>query len=67
VGTEFDGWETHGTRAAFQDDRIRDRHLQIRGWRVLHYTAEDVQCRPQEVLAEIGQAVSVKKCAGGPF
>jgi hypothetical protein len=67
VGTEFDGWETHGSRAAFQDDRIRDRHLQIRGWRVLHYTAEDVRCRPQEVLGEIGQAVSVKKCAGGPF
>jgi hypothetical protein len=67
VGTEFDGWETHGTRAAFQDDRIRDRHLQIRWWRVLHYTAEDVRCRPQEVLAEIGEAVSVKKCAGGPF
>src|SRR5229473_2426388 len=43
VGTEFDGWETHGTRAAFQDDRTRDRGLQIRGWRVLHYTAEDVR------------------------
>ena len=67
VGTEFDGWETHGTRAAFQDDRTRDRLLQIRGWRVLHYTAEDVRCRPREVIAEIGEAVSVKKCAGGPF
>ena len=67
VGTEFDGWETHGTRAAFQDDRTRDRLLQVRGWRVLHYTAEDVRCRPREVLAEIGEAVSVKKCAGGPF
>jgi very-short-patch-repair endonuclease len=67
VGTEFDGWMTHGTREAFQDDRTRDRRLQIRGWRVLHYTAEDVACRPEEVLAEIGAAVSVKKSAGQPF
>jgi hypothetical protein len=63
VGTEFDGWETHGTREAFQNDRSRDRRLQIRGWRVLHYTAEDVRCRPKEVLAEIGDAVCVKNRA----
>lgn len=63
VGTEFDGWETHGTREAFQDDRARDRRLQVRGWRVLHYTAEDVIVRPQEVLAEIREAVWAKKGA----
>ena len=61
VGTEFDGWTAHGTREAFQDDRARDRRLQIRGWRVLHYTAEDV--KPQEVLAEIREAVWAKKRA----
>jgi hypothetical protein len=60
VGVEFDGWTTHGTYEAFQDDRARDRRLQIRLWRVLHDTAEDVRCRPDEVLAEIGEAVSVK-------
>ena len=61
VGTEFDGWETHGTREAFQADRARDRRLQIRGWTVLHYTAEDVTVRPQEVLAEIREVVWAKK------
>jgi hypothetical protein len=63
VATEFDGWETHGTREAFQDDRARDRRLQIRGWRVLHYTAVDVMVRPAEVLAEIREAVWAKKGA----
>jgi hypothetical protein len=63
VATEFDGWAIHGTRQAFQDDRARDRRLQIRGWRVLHYTAEDVTSRPQQVLAEIGEAVWAKKRA----
>ena len=61
IGTEFDGWAIHGTRQAFQEDRARDRRLQIRGWRVLHYTAEDVICRPQQVLAEIWEAVWAKK------
>src|SRR2546423_28770 len=63
VATEFDGWETHGTREAFQDDRTRDRRLQIRGWRVLHYTAQDVLVRPAEVLAEIRAAAWPKKGA----
>jgi hypothetical protein len=67
VDAEFDGWETHGTRSAFQSDRARDRRLQLLGWRVLHYTAEDVRSRPDEVLAEIGDAVSVKNRAHRGF
>jgi hypothetical protein len=67
VDAEFDGWETHGTRSAFQNDRARDRRLQLLGWRVLHYTAEDVRCRPDEVLAEIGDAVCAKNRARRGF
>src|SRR5206468_4058016 len=32
---ELDGRETHGTRAAFEHDRERDRILQAHGWRVI--------------------------------
>jgi hypothetical protein len=67
IGTEFDGWETHGTRQAFQDDRSRDRRLRVRGWTLLRYTAEDVRCRPAEVIAEIGALVSVRKGAQHTF
>jgi very-short-patch-repair endonuclease len=35
---ELDGWETHRTRAAFEDDRRRDAALQAIGWRVLRFT-----------------------------
>jgi very-short-patch-repair endonuclease len=36
---ETDGYETHGTRAAFDADRRRDAALQAAGYRVLRFTA----------------------------
>jgi very-short-patch-repair endonuclease len=39
---ETDGWETHGTRAAFQTDRRRDAALVATGWRVMRFTYDDV-------------------------
>jgi very-short-patch-repair endonuclease len=35
---ELDGWETHGTRAAFRRDRARDAALTAAGFRVLRFT-----------------------------
>jgi very-short-patch-repair endonuclease len=35
---ELDGYETHGTRAAFERDRARDRALMAEGWRVIRLT-----------------------------
>ena len=35
---ELDGFATHGTRAAFEDDRARDRALQAAGYRVVRIT-----------------------------
>jgi very-short-patch-repair endonuclease len=35
---ECDGWAAHGTRKAFEDDRARDRALQVAGWRVVRIT-----------------------------
>jgi Protein of unknown function (DUF559)/Transcriptional regulator, AbiEi antitoxin len=35
---EFDGWESHRARAAFEQDRRRDAALQEAGWRVLRFT-----------------------------
>ena len=58
VAIELDGWETHGTRAAFQNDRARDRALQLLGWRILRYTWDDIMYRPDQVLAEIREATA---------
>ncbi|MCU1370845.1 MAG: hypothetical protein JWO77_2039 [Ilumatobacteraceae bacterium] len=38
LAIELDGYETHGTRQAFEDDRIRGNELVLLGWPVLHFT-----------------------------
>jgi very-short-patch-repair endonuclease len=35
---ELDGFAAHGTRAAFENDRARDRRLTARGWRTMRVT-----------------------------
>lgn len=39
VAIEYDGWDTHRTRTAFDADRHRDRLLQLDGWVVLRITS----------------------------
>lgn len=39
---ELDGFEVHGTRAAFERDRARDRRLQAAGWRVVRITSRQL-------------------------
>jgi very-short-patch-repair endonuclease len=53
LAVEVDGWETHGTREAFQDDRTRDARMLAIGWRTLRFTWHDVVDRPAYVLATI--------------
>lgn len=38
IAVELDGWEYHGTRAAFHADRERWNSLALEGWQVLHFT-----------------------------
>ena len=38
---ETDGFETHGTRAAFHADRAKDAALTASGYRVLRFTRDD--------------------------
>jgi very-short-patch-repair endonuclease len=40
---ELDGYAAHGTRHAFEDDRARDRELQVAGWRTARITARQVE------------------------
>ncbi|MCP9489626.1 MAG: endonuclease domain-containing protein [Solirubrobacteraceae bacterium MAG38_C4-C5] len=50
VIVEVDGFETHGTRAMFESDRVRDAELQILGWRVLRTTWLQLERAPHEFL-----------------
>jgi very-short-patch-repair endonuclease len=49
---ETDGFEHHGTRAAFERDRARDARLTARGWRVLRFSDAQV-CGDAGSTAEV--------------
>ena len=50
---ETDGHGAHGTRAAFERDRTRDRHLLLAGWRVVRFTWRQVVHEPDEVIGTL--------------
>jgi putative AbiEi antitoxin of type IV toxin-antitoxin system/uncharacterized protein DUF559 len=47
---ETDGWETHRTRAAFEQDRRRDAALTAGGWRVVRFTWHEPRATIQRRL-----------------
>lgn len=53
VIVELDGYAHHGTRAAFERDRARDRALQATGWRVVRLTWRQLDEAPRRVAAEL--------------
>lgn len=48
---ETDGWQAHGTLAAFQADRSKTNSFVAAGWRVLRFTHADVKRRPARTAA----------------
>jgi very-short-patch-repair endonuclease len=50
---ELDGREAHGTTAAFERDRERDRVLQVAGWRPVRITYRQMRDTPQAVEADV--------------
>lgn len=55
---ETDGWETHGTRSAFEADRARDARLMTMGYRVLRFTYRQVFDNPAGVASTLGMALT---------
>jgi very-short-patch-repair endonuclease len=58
---ELDGYETHGTRHAFEDDRARDRALQVQGWRIARITARQLET---DAATTAGQLRALLKASG---
>ena len=50
---EVDGWESHGTRSAFEEDRTRDARLALLGYQVLRFTWRQVTTDRRHVAGTI--------------
>jgi very-short-patch-repair endonuclease len=50
---ETDGWQAHGTRRAFEDDRRRDARLTAAGYRVVRITWRRLEREPEAVAAQL--------------
>jgi very-short-patch-repair endonuclease len=50
---ELDGWEGHGTRTAFREDRARDRLLRVHGYSVTRLTWNQLDDEPAAIAADL--------------
>ncbi len=50
---ELDGWEGHGTRSAFRDDRARDRRLRVAGYGVTRLTWSQLEDEPTQIAVDL--------------
>ena len=55
---EYDGWDTHSSRAAFESDRLKDAALQLAGERVLRVTGRQLERRPEELVARFATGLA---------
>lgn len=58
LAVEIDGWEAHGGRQAFEQDRRRQNDLVLAGWRILRFTWDMLVRTPEVVVAEIRRALA---------
>jgi very-short-patch-repair endonuclease len=57
---ETDGWRAHGTRAAFERDRLRDAELAVADWRVVRMTWKRLTREPRAVAAQLSSLLAVR-------
>lgn len=50
---ECDGFATHGTRRAFEQDRAKDRRLVVAGWRVIRVTWRQITHDPDTIARQL--------------
>jgi very-short-patch-repair endonuclease len=57
VALECDGYRFHGARHQWKRDLERRTALGRLGWRVLHFTWDDVRDRPEWVVDEVRRSL----------
>jgi hypothetical protein len=66
VIVELDGFETHGTRAAFRADRAKDAALTAAGYRVLRFTRDDDPALAIKRLRALMPSAGTRPRSGSP-
>ena len=64
---EYDGWNTHSSRIAFEDDRLKDAALMLAGERVMRVTGRQLERRSEELVARLAVATSTIRPRDGPL
>lgn len=64
LAVEVDGWDSHRTRRAFEDDRDRDSLLTAHGYRVLRFTWRDVTRRAGVAAERVRRVLEGRAGAG---
>jgi very-short-patch-repair endonuclease/predicted transcriptional regulator of viral defense system len=55
---ETDGWESHGTRQAFERDRRRDERLKLAGYEPLRFTRRRIIREPSGVMRTVAELLA---------
>jgi very-short-patch-repair endonuclease len=63
---ELDGWEGHGTRSAFREDRARDRALRVAGYSVTRLTWAQLEDEPAAIAADLRTLLTTRAPASAP-
>lgn len=61
VIVETDGFGTHSTRRAFEDDRARDVELEVSDWKVLRFTWRQLTRRSDWVVLKLTEALGLNR------
>lgn len=55
---ELDGWQGHGTKSAFREDRARDRRLRVVGYSITRLTWSQLDDEPTAIAADLRTLLS---------
>lgn len=58
---EVDGWETHGSRQAFEDDRLRLEEMKLEGIDGIRISARRIETHPRQVAQRIGKFLARRR------
>jgi len=58
---EVDGWETHGSREAFEDDRLRQEEMKLAGIDCIRISARRIETHPKQVAQRIRTFLSRRR------